>query len=107
MEWIKCSDRMPTDVNQNYLTVIKDNPKAKPKVCGWIELAHWNGRNEPPEWVYEDICNNTCCISEDDISTEVTHWMPYPKPPKEEDENDFYIQMTPKWIKEIRNEKSS
>ena len=88
MEWIKCSDRMPTDRSQRYLVVIEQYPNdTNPSVSGECFLEDNYQENEHGElerngfcWSYEDYCNNTCIVGEDDPS-EVTHWMPYPAPP--------------------------
>lgn len=88
MEWIKCSDRMPTNTNQGYLVVIKNHPNdTNPSVSGEYFLSEDYEDNEHGEvehngfcWCYEDYCNNTCTVGENDAS-EVTHWMPYPEPP--------------------------
>jgi len=83
MEWIKCSDRMPTDPNAGYLTVViphspfKDAPKGKPRVVGFLELS-------PSRDVW--ICEADNGFRYIEYWGEVTHWMPFPEPPKEDEE---------------------
>ena len=79
-EWIKSSERAPTDKSLSYLVVVKDSPTSKPYVTGVCYLASWEG-DGTLEWVYEDICNNTQSVK--DEGAVVTHWMPYPELPEE------------------------
>jgi len=91
MEWIKCSDRMPTDKSQGYLVVIKRHLNdTNPRVIGWCSLEDNYQQNESGEWErngfcwgYDDCCGNGCIVGEDDTSV-VTHWMAYPEPPEGE-----------------------
>lgn len=75
MEWTKCSDRMPTDPDAGYLTVVKDRPTSTPRVVGFLELSR-----KGDKWLFE--WDNGFRYIE--FHGEVTHWAPFPKPPKEE-----------------------
>ena len=84
---------MPTNKSQGYLVVIKNHPNdANPRVSVVCFLEDDYQKNESGEWerngfcwCYEDVCNNTCTVGEDNDGV-VTHWMPFPEPPKEDEE---------------------
>lgn len=64
--WISVKDRLP-DTNQSVLGWYKDNPFS-----GYaVEVVSWNGKG----WVF---------VYAQRYVTNVTHWMPLPRPPKEE-----------------------
>lgn len=65
MEWISVKDRMP-EPNTQVLGWYKDNPFSK--FCP--EVVSWNGNG----WVF---------VYGRRYVTAVTHWMPLPEPPKE------------------------
>ena len=69
MDWIKCTDRMPPDMEPVMVTV-----KGKLGKDIMKDVV-WNAQNSG--WAYDDGAD--CLIYLDD-SLEVTHWMPYPEP---------------------------
>lgn len=68
--WIPCSERLP-EKNVSVLGWYKDNPFAR--YCP--EIVSWNGKG----WVF---------VYAQRYVTDVTHWMPLPKPPKEVQGNE-------------------
>lgn len=69
MDWIKCTDRMPPDMEPVMVTV-----KGK---CGKdiMKDVMWSAQNG--EWAYDD---GTDCLVYLDADLAVTHWSPYPEP---------------------------
>ena len=71
-EWIKCSERLPSEAD-HYLVALSD-----PEDVGWVTDKAWTAfYNKGGEW--------DCCEAVED-GQPVTHWMPLPQPPKQEDE---------------------
>lgn len=64
MEWIKCSDRMPRD---HEVVLVLDYSQSVNKGYWFDSEKMWWGS----EWMCEE--------------GDVTHWMPLPEPPKEEE----------------------
>lgn len=79
MEWISVKDRLP-EKEGDYLvyTYVEDQ-----YVCRFSNI---NYHKRKP--VMEFRVNCECCYAEDDDfkSSDVTHWMPLPKPPPEKPE---------------------
>lgn len=69
MAWIKCTDRMPPDMEPVTVTVKGKHGKDIMKDVVW---SAQNGG-----WAYDD--GSDCLVYLDD-NLEVTHWMPYPDP---------------------------
>jgi len=99
MEWIKCSDRLPKtegdrcvegDFHECYgdCLVVLHRPDEAPYCSGdyfFTRCPEWNEKGQYVgfsdfKWCYYDDLDDI----EVGINHEfVTHWMPYPEPPKE------------------------
>ena len=76
MEWIKCSDRMPGD---NGSECQHDNVYVYSSTRKLHGIAQWYD-----EWVIVgDVGVYSCCLALELESGDVTHWMPLPPSPKE------------------------
>lgn len=69
MAWIKCTDRMPPDMEPVIVTVKGKYGKDIMKDVMW---SAQNG-----EWAYDDGADFLVYLDGD---LAVTHWMPYPEP---------------------------
>ena len=72
MNWISVKDNLPP----------KDKPFLASTTCG-VEMMEWVKKvvkGESKNW-YGYYC--ACCCCDGGCSTEFNHWMPLPKPPKE------------------------
>jgi hypothetical protein len=92
MEWIKCSDRLPKTEGgrriEDVCLVVVHKPEEAPEVSPQYSLTRCPEYNDKREFVgysdfkwcwYDDIADSYV----DDDNEFVTHWMPYPEPPKE------------------------
>lgn len=69
MDWIKCTDRMPPDMEPVMVTVKGKLGSDIMKDVVWEQKS--NG------WAYDDGAD---CLIYLDENLKVTHWMPYPEP---------------------------
>lgn len=69
MAWIKCTDRMPPDMEPVIVTLRFSDTDGK---FVWADVRH-NGE----KWEY---LSNSWDDIWSDVDGEVTHWMPMPKP---------------------------
>lgn len=67
MDWISVKDRLP-EKNKSVIGWYKDNPFSN--FC--VEIVSWNGKG----WV---------CTYGKHYVTAVSHWLPLPPPPKEDE----------------------
>lgn len=76
MNWISVKDNIPED-KQAVLAVGRPHYKYEEMACSSnIEVKYIIYDEEKKEWTISDHC----C---DEILLNVTHWMPLPKPPQE------------------------
>lgn len=85
MEWIKCSDRMP----EKDIAVLIWNDSDEASIGyldDWIEEWRINGITNKSEMVEKTDFRWRC----DEYMTihDVTHWMPLPKQPEDNDDED-------------------
>lgn len=92
MEWISVKDRLP----ETYFFVLVYSKMPGTNEPSPITIARWNGDR------WETLCNeeeNNACASGDLFwatdSDEITHWIPLPLPPKEENP---YISPLSSWV---------
>lgn len=92
MEWIKCSDRLPKTEGEfpieDICLVVVHKPEKAPKISPNYFFTRCPEYNDKMEFVgYSDF--KWCWyddMDESDVDDDhefVTHWMPYPEPPKE------------------------
>jgi hypothetical protein len=81
MNWISVKDKLP-DLYDFVLTYSQMPGTGEPSP---ITIARWN--SEKWETLCDDEENNACACGDlfwATDSTEITHWMPLPKPPEAE-----------------------
>ena len=101
-EWISVKDRLPETSMKNILFVIytpawhdltddfpedeRDFPEEIETVSGWIDVFD-NGKKRSWSWIvdggYQATIGNEYSEEETGCITYITHWMPLPEPPKE------------------------
>lgn len=67
MAWIKCTDRMPPDMEPVMVTAVVDGEK-------WV---HCNVRRNGPTWQVHGIVYDRWLFIHGEM---ITHWMPMPSP---------------------------
>lgn len=77
MEWIKCSDQMPT---RQTPVLISSHKRSEPETRIICTAEWWT--------IYGEVC--WVCVGADGYECEndfdsdgITHWMPLPEPPEE------------------------
>lgn len=91
MKWIRVEERLPDELETVNIVFVNHNPsiyyadiKDKPMTATAIYY-------EEKWWWWSVVCEGyleeygSSMGDEMDIDIEVTHWMPLPEPPKEED----------------------
>lgn len=91
-EWISVKDRLP-EVEDDVLVRVREietygRHNERKKTYNWFFVGYYDGT----EWltVYCHGCEYLYKVNESDPRCvhEVTHWMPLPEPPEEEQKNE-------------------
>lgn len=74
MDWIKCTDRMPPDMEPVIVTVKFSIPQFGRKKGTFSDVRYNHGKG-----VWEYLSDSYHAVW-DELKVEVTHWMPMPEP---------------------------
>lgn len=81
MEWIKCSEQMPSE-DQIVLAIAQESFSEKYQIIlAYLYNDNCLMKKQKPKLIWKESCN--CSGSEYDpmVIESVTHWMPLPEPP--------------------------